>query len=182
MAWAADRDFSDGMAEIIKYGCIWDADLFHKLDALGGRPAVMEEIGDITTRCCDIKRRMVEQDEHDLGLRMLLNFGHTFGHVYEKAYHYETYTHGEAVAAGMVDAAKLGEAMGYTVAGTARKIMAILAKYHLPTAIPVTKTDYENTMALDKKSLGEEIRFVFLKQIGLAETIKLSKKELFSHL
>ena len=111
-----DRVFSDGMAEVIKYGCIWDEALFAKLERLGSRPAVMGEITDITTACCDIKRQVVEQDELDLGIRMILNFGHTLGHVYEKAYHYETYTHGEAVAAGMVAAAKLGQKLGHTPA------------------------------------------------------------------
>lgn len=177
-----DRVFSDGMAEVIKYGCIWDADLFARLEALGSREGVMAEIDKITTTCCDIKRQVVEQDELDLGLRMLLNFGHTFGHVYEKAYHYETYTHGEAVAAGMVDAARLGEAMGYTEPGTADRIAALLQKFALPTAIEASREDYEQTMNLDKKSLGGDIRFIFLRKIGKAEAVRLSKEELFQHL
>lgn len=177
-----DRVFSDGMAEVIKYGCIWDADLFARLEALGSREGVMGEIDRITTTCCDIKRQVVEQDELDLGLRMLLNFGHTFGHVYEKAYHYETYTHGEAVAAGMVDAAKLGEAMGYTEPGTSDRIAALLQKFDLPTSIAASREDYEKTMNLDKKSLGGDIRFIFLRTIGKAEAVRLSKEELFQHL
>lgn len=177
-----DRVFSDGMAEVIKYGCIWDADLFARLEALGSREGVMAEIDKITTTCCDIKRQVVEQDELDLGLRMLLNFGHTFGHVYEKAYHYETYTHGEAVAAGMVDAARLGEAMSYTEPGTADRIAALLQKFALLTAIEASREDYEQTMNLDKKSLGGDIRFIFLRKIGKAEAVRLSKEELFQHL
>ena len=177
-----DRVFADGMAEVIKYGCIWDADLFARLERLGSRQGVMGEIDRITTACCDIKRQVVEQDELDLGLRMILNFGHTFGHVYEKAYHYETYTHGEAVAVGMVDAAKLGEAMGYTQPGTAERIAALLRSFGLPTAIEASREDYEKTMNLDKKSFGGDIRFIFLQAIGKAEAVRLPKEELFHHL
>lgn len=177
-----DRVFQDGMAEVIKYGCIWDAALFERLETMGSRSAVMAEIESVTTACCDIKRQVVEQDELDLGLRMLLNFGHTFGHVYEKAYHYETYTHGEAVAAGMVAAAKLGEAMGYTELGTAKRIAALLEKFGLPTAIEASPETYQAAMRLDKKSLGDTLRFVFLDRIGGARTIPLSKETLFQHL
>ena len=178
----SDRAFADGMAEVIKYGCIWDSALFARLERLGGRDGVMGEIEEITTACCDIKRQVVEQDELDLGLRMLLNFGHTFGHVYEKAYHYETYTHGEAVAAGMVDAARLGERMGHTQPGTAERIAGLLKRYGLPTAISARREDYESAMNLDKKSQGGDIRVVLLKHIGAAETVRLAKTALFSHL
>ena len=177
-----DRVFSDGMAEVIKYGCIWDAGLFERLEVLGSRQAVMGEIDAVTTACCDIKRQVVEQDERDLGLRMLLNFGHTLGHVYEKAYRYETYTHGEAVAAGMVAAAGLGETMGYTEPGTADRIAGLLQKFGLPTSIAASREDCEQTMNLDKKSLGGDIRFIFLRKIGQAEAVRLSKEELFQHL
>lgn len=177
-----DRTFHDGMAEVIKYGCIWDEALFERLAALKNRAGVEAAITEITTACCDIKRQVVEQDELDTGLRMLLNFGHTFGHVYEKAYHYQTYTHGEAVAAGMVGAARLGEKMGYTESGTAARIEAVLQAYHLPTEIEAPRTAYAETMSLDKKSLGGEIRFVFLERIGKARPVRLSKEELFAKL
>ncbi len=177
-----DRAFYDGMAEVIKYGCIWDEAFFEKLSALGGREGVAAELEAVTTFCCDVKRRIVEQDERDTGLRMLLNFGHTFGHVYEKAGGYETWTHGEAVAAGMAAAAKLGEKLGRTEAGTAARIEAVLNRYHLPASIDAPREAHIETMALDKKSLGSEIRFVFLSRIGKAETVRLSKEELFANL
>ncbi len=177
-----DRVFSDGMAEVIKYGCIWDEALFARLEALGSRRAVMAEIAEITTACCDIKRQVVEQDEHDTGLRLLLNFGHTFGHVYEQAYHYETYTHGEAVAAGMVAAARLGEETGRTEAGTAARIAALLERFRLPTEIAASAEDCRRAMNLDKKSLGGDIRFVFLPRIGRAEAVRLPKSDLFGRL
>lgn len=177
-----DRAFYDGMAEVIKYGCIWDEGLFERLAGLKDRSGVETVLEEITSSCCDIKRQVVEQDELDTGLRMLLNFGHTFGHVYEKAFHYETYTHGEAVAAGMVAAADLGERLGYTEPGTAARIAAVLQSYHLPTKIEVPRPAYAETMNLDKKSLGGDIRFVFLERIGKARTVRLSKEELFEKL
>jgi 3-dehydroquinate synthase len=175
-----DRVFSDGMAEVIKYGCIWDKNLFDTLKALGNRSGIMGNIQDIALRCCGIKGQVVEQDEKDTGLRMLLNFGHTLGHVYEKAYHYETYTHGEAVAAGMVAAAKLGEKLGITPAGTHTEIEALLRQFGLPTAISATAQDYEETLGKDKKSQGENINLVVLEELGKAKTVKMPKTQLLS--
>ena len=177
-----DRVFSDGMAEVIKYGCIQNADLFARLERLGSRAAVMAEITGITTACCDLKRQLVEQDERDTGLRMLLNFGHTLGHVYEKAYHYERYTHGEAVAAGMVAAARLGCRLGYTEDGVEARIAALLAAFGLPTEISVTRADCEATMRLDKKALDGDIRFIFLRQLGCAEAVRLPLDTLLAQL
>ena len=177
-----DRVFADGMAEVIKYGCIWDEALFAKLERLGSRAAVMREITDITTACCDIKRQVVEQDELDLGIRMILNFGHTLGHVYEKAYHYETYTHGEAVAAGMVAAAKLGQKLGHTPAGTEERIAALLAAFGLPTAIEAERTVCETVLGLDKKNQGKTIHFIFLERLGKALPVAMDRAALLAQL
>lgn len=172
------RVFADGMAEVIKYGCIWDAALFDQISTLGSQERVMEQVGAIALRCCDIKRQVVEQDEFDTGLRMLLNFGHTLGHVYEKAYNYETYTHGEAVAAGMVAAAKLGTALGITPAGTNQKIARVLTQFKLPTAISAQKQDYVETLTKDKKSDGAAISLIVLETIGKARAVKIDKSRL----
>ena len=177
-----DRVFADGMAEVIKYGCIWDEALFAKLERLGSRSAVMGEIIDITTACCDIKRQVVEQDELDLGIRMILNFGHTLGHVYEKAYHYETYTHGEAVAAGMVAAAKLGQRLGHTPVGTDERITALLAAFGLPTAIEADRTVCETVLGLDKKNQGKTIHFIFLERLGKALPVAMDRAALLAQL
>lgn len=177
-----DRTFSDGMAEVVKYGCIFDEPFFRRLLACGSRAGVMAGIGDVDEICCGWKCRTVERDEHDTGERMLLNFGHTFGHVYEKYYRYETYTHGEAVAAGMMAAARLGERMGVTESGTADRIGEILRLYGLPTEIDAPREAFEETMRLDKKTLGGEIRFIFLRRIGEAEAVALPLKELFEKL
>ncbi|MFI3313374.1 MAG: 3-dehydroquinate synthase [Eubacteriales bacterium] len=164
----SDKVFADGMAEVIKYGCIWDETLFEKLEKLENRKGIAPEILDVVATCCDIKRIVVEEDELDFGLRMILNFGHTLAHVYEKAYHYETYTHGEAVAAGMVSACKLGVATGVTPADLIPRLEKILTSYGLPTAIPVTRQDYLDTLHLDKKADGKGIQFILLPQLGKA--------------
>ncbi len=174
----SDKIFADGMAEVIKYGCIWDVPLFEKLEALGGRPGVVPEIMDVVATCCDIKRIVVEQDELDFGVRMILNFGHTLAHVYEKAYHYETYTHGEAVAAGMISACKLGEAMGITPAGICDRLAGILEAYGLPTAITVTRQDYLDTLHLDKKADAKGIQFILLPALGKAGGYHISVADL----
>ncbi len=174
----SDKIFSDGMAEVIKYGCIWDEKLFETLAKAGGRSGVEQIILDVVSTCCDIKRQVVEQDELDLGLRMILNFGHTLAHVYEKAYHYETYTHGEAVAAGMVSAAKLGEDQGITPPGTAKRICRILESYGLPTTISVTREDHLHTLHLDKKADGQNIQFVLLPTMGKATDYPISVAKL----
>lgn len=173
-----DADFSSGMAEVIKYGAIFDEKLFDTLSGKNGRQEVMEGIEDIIYTCCDLKRRVVEEDEKDTGNRMLLNFGHTLGHVYEKAYHYETYTHGQAVAAGMCAAAKIGEAIGVTEKGTEEKIRELVKKYHLPDHIPADRDQFESVLGLDKKSQGEDIEFILLKRIGVAFRYKMKKSEL----
>ncbi len=173
-----DRVFSDGMAEVIKYGCIWDRSLFDLLAELKNRQGIMAHIEDITLRCCDIKRQVVEQDEHDTGLRMLLNFGHTLGHVYEKAYHYETYTHGEAVAAGMVAAARIGSRLGVTPASAEAEITQLLRCYQLPIGISAAQQDYLETLVKDKKSQGKDINLIALTEIGHAEPVKMPQTRL----
>ena len=175
-----DVTFSDGMAEVIKYGCIWDADFFRLLSACGNRAGVMERIEDVLYTCCAIKAKVVEQDERDTGLRMILNFGHTLGHAYEKAYHYQTYTHGQAVSAGMCLVAKLGEQLGLTEPGTEQAIETLAAAYGLPTRIPCSREDYSSAIGLDKKGSGDQITVIFLNKLGETLPKKLDKKELLN--
>ncbi len=175
-----DETFADGMAEVIKYGCIWDKNLFSALESAGNRQNVTSILEDVVATCCDIKRQVVEQDELDLGLRMILNFGHTLGHVYEKAYHYETYTHGAAVAAGMISALALGEKLGITPTDIRPRLSAMLTSYGLPVSIAVTKADYEATLKLDKKASGSSIHFVLLPELGKAEPTAISVADLMN--
>ncbi len=173
-----DREFRCGMAEVIKYGCILDRALFDRLEELGSREGILAHAEEILLRCCDIKREIVERDEMDTGERMLLNFGHTLGHVYEKAYGYRKYNHGEAVAAGMAAAARIGIRLGVTPAGTDTAVEALLRRFGLPTAIAAKPEDFEQTLMKDKKSDGSRISFVALRELGRAETVKLEKTEL----
>lgn len=175
----SDAIFHDGMAEVLKYGCIMDQNFFRLLMDCGGRKGVMEHIEEVLSTCCSIKADVVLQDERDTGLRMLLNFGHTLGHAYEQAYHYETYTHGQAVAAGMVAAAELGEMLGMTPAATAETVRAAVRCYQLPEQIDCTMEAYRGAIGLDKKGDGDEINLILLEQLGKAKPVKLKKQRLF---
>lgn len=178
----SDKIFSDGMAEVIKYGCIREGAFFAFLDQCGGRAGVMEHIEQVLYTCCDIKRQVVLADERDTGLRMILNFGHTVGHAFELAGHYEDWTHGQAVAAGMVWAARLGELLGVTPAGTRQTICGVLEKYDLPTHIPCPWDIMVEAIGLDKKRAEGGISFVLLDKLGWAEPKKMETKHLLDNL
>ena len=177
-----DPVFSDGMAEVIKYGCIRDRDFFRFLAQCGGRAGVMEHMEQVLYTCCDIKRRVVLADELDTGERMVLNFGHTVGHAFELAGGYEKWTHGQAVAAGMLWAVRLGQRMGTTPDGTHDAIRAVLAQYGLPTHIPCAWDTMERAIGLDKKRSQEDISFVLLTGLGRAEPVKMKTEQLLAQL
>ena len=178
LATLPESEFMSGMAEVVKYGCIWDADFFDFLAARPTRAALTADIGHILYTCCDIKRQVVNADERDTGLRMILNFGHTLGHAYELAGNYETWTHGQAVAAGMMTAAELGETLGLTEAGCADKIRAILTPLGLPTHIPCSLAHMEKAVGIDKKSAGDSVTVILLEKIGTVMPRKMPKEEL----
>ena len=175
-----DATFSDGMAEVIKYGCIWDRDFFDFLTAHPSRQAVMEEIESVLYTCCDIKRQVVMEDERDTGLRMILNFGHTIGHAFELAGHYETWTHGQAVAAGMNWAAQLGVAAGVTPPEAVEPIVALTGKFGLPSDIPCSWETMVEAVGLDKKRAGDGITMIFLSRLGETAPTKMKKDELLA--
>ncbi|MBE7036847.1 MAG: 3-dehydroquinate synthase [Ruminococcaceae bacterium] len=172
-----DRDFYDGMAEVIKYGCICKKDLFEQLSLCRGRDELTDDLTEILYHCCDAKRKLVEEDELDTGSRMLLNFGHTMGHVIEKTFGFEGYTHGQGVAIGMMLAAKFGEMNGMTVGGTTERIEKILKQYQLPTKVDLPD-QWEDTLLLDKKMQHGRINFIMLKNIGTAVVQSMETNEL----
>jgi 3-dehydroquinate synthase len=176
----SDRVFSDGMAEVIKYGCIRDEAFFAFLDRCGGRAGVMEHIEQVLYTCCDIKRRVVMEDELDTGARMMLNFGHTLGHAYELAGCYETYTHGQAVAAGMVRAAQLGVTLGITPVELPERISALVQAFGLPTHIECSAAHYEAAVGLDKKGAGENITLILPDRPGHTVSHEIKKSELLA--
>lgn len=172
-----DRHFADGMAEVIKHGCIRDKELFGWLEKLENRDSFMQHADEIICRNCDIKRQVVQQDERESGLRMILNLGHTFGHALEKVYHYERYTHGEAVAMGMVFAAELSLRLGFCDAGVPQRIRSLVKQYHLPADWPeVDPERIKSTVFLDKKAQTNELYLVLLKSIGEAVLEKYPKE------
>ncbi len=167
--------FMAGMAEVLKYGCIWDAGFFGFLAARPARNELMADIEYILHTCCDIKRQVVMEDERDTGLRMILNFGHTVGHAYEKAGRYVEWNHGEAVAAGMCAAAKLGVSLGVTPPDVPKKIENAVAALGLPTFIPCSRGDLTAAVGLDKKSAGDHISLILLDKMGHAVPVKMEK-------
>lgn len=155
-----DEEFSAGMAEVIKSGCIKDKELFRRIEDGTADTAWMIE------KCIRIKTAVVAADERDTGERMLLNFGHTVGHGIEKATGYTRYTHGQAVAVGMVIAAKFGEKIGITTPGTSQRIADVLRKYDLPISTDTLADEIISAMRSDKKTFSDTVYFVLLKEIG----------------
>ena len=177
-----DKTFADGMAEVVKYGCIKDAAFFDFLAERPSRTELMAEIEHILYTCCDIKRIVVEMDERDTGERMLLNFGHTLGHAYELAGHYEIWSHGQAVAAGMCAAARLGVRLGVTPADIPARLEGALAALGLPTSIPCSPEEYAAAVGLDKKGTGDEISVILLEKLGRAIPHRMTKAALLEEL
>jgi 3-dehydroquinate synthase len=172
----SDRVFNDGMAEVIKYGCIRDKEFFGNLINYSNKKEVMHNIEYIIHNCCKIKKEIVEKDEKDMGQRMLLNFGHTIGHAIEQYFNYTKYTHGEAVAIGMYEITKLSEELGITKIGTKEVIKDILIKYQLPYELTIDINELTETMKLDKKNLENNINLIFLKEIGESFIYKTTSK------
>ena len=166
--------FSDGMGEVIKYGCIRSRALFETLRDAADLTPQMESI---LFSCVDCKREIVEHDEFDTGERMVLNFGHTLGHALEKAHGYTGLTHGAAVGIGMVLIARLGEHMGLTEDGTAEQIVSLLEKYGLPVSDSAPLDQIVEATALDKKGLGGDLRIVLLHTIGDSFVHRLPRAE-----
>jgi 3-dehydroquinate synthase len=173
------RRLHDGLAEVIKYGFIKDRVLLKALEGCSDDDDLLRKIDSLIERCCSIKKELVEQDEKDFGCRMLLNFGHTFGHAVEKYFGYEKYTHGEAVAIGMARITRASEEMGITEKGTAAYLEALLGKFGLSIQLPqMDRAALEEAMLLDKKSSGDSISLVLLKRAGDAFIEKIDRSEI----
>ena len=167
LATLTDDDYAGGMAEAIKTGAIYDADLFEMIEQNAGRERSEQVIDKIVAGCCKIKADVVREDELDNGLRMILNFGHTLGHALEKIPG-NALTHGQAVSVGMASFALLGEKLGLTDDGTADKIKAVSEAFGLPTEMSGDRQKIIEIMKRDKKIRGGELNVVLLKHIGEA--------------
>jgi len=163
--------FAGGMAETLKHGLIADKTFF---DALANGTV---NTGDMVRRNVEIKASVVGEDEFEHGKRKLLNFGHTLGHAIEKISGF-TVPHGHAVAIGMVLAARAGEKLNYSPAGTLDAIIAANKKYGLPTQCPYTASEIYAAATSDKKRDGGSIDVVVLERIGQAKTVRLDMEGL----
>ena len=164
-----DAELRSGLAEVIKYGVIADPEFFEYLEvnierALARDPAVLTHL---VTRSCAVKADVVARDEHEGGVRAILNFGHTFGHAVEALAHYEGVRHGEAVAMGMAAAMRMGAERGMIGAGDAERVERLLARAGLPARMPPHDLeDYWRVMGSDKKVKDGRVRFVLPEAIG----------------
>ncbi len=177
-----EREVRSGMAEVIKYGAIYDNEFFDSLMGKEDLKSSLKDIEKIIRRCCEIKAKIVEIDELDMGLRMILNFGHTLGHAIEKYYNYAKYTHGEAISIGMYEITILGEKLGITKTGESKKIKEILQKYELPIEDKVRLEDLIEIMKSDKKNISGVLNFIFLSEIGQVEVKKVAEEEIANKL
>jgi len=163
------REFSAGMAEVIKYGLIRDPDFFDWLEMHIDQLMALDEssITEAIYRSCQNKADVVARDEHETGERALLNLGHTFGHAIENAMGYGVWLHGEAVAAGTMMAADLSARMGWLKPEDVKRIYALLTAANLPLEAPKLGVEkYLNLMQLDKKVADGKIRLVLQQRIG----------------
>ncbi|MDX2097073.1 MAG: 3-dehydroquinate synthase [Leptolyngbyaceae cyanobacterium bins.59] len=168
------REFRAGMAEVIKYGIIWDAQLFERLEQAKRldqqRYVDADLMQEILLRSCQAKAHVVSKDEKEAGLRAILNYGHTIGHAVESLTGYKTVNHGEAVAIGMVAAGDLAVELGLWDRESADRQLILIQKAGLPTKIPANLESGAIVEALqsDKKVKGGKVRFVLPTQIGAA--------------
>ncbi len=174
LATLPERFFRDGMGEVIKYGCISDKPLLEALEA----GTALEDLEQLLARCVASKKSFVEEDTRDTGRRMILNFGHTFGHALEKLHNFQDLSHGEAVGIGMVLACQVGERLGVTPAGTGARVAAVLERYGLPTQDSFSWEEIVEATALDKKSDGSTLRLILLTQLGEAAIYPVTRDSL----
>jgi 3-dehydroquinate synthase len=165
-----EKEFNNGLAEIIKYSIIDDEKMFHTLESNMEAVKLKDSklLLNLVETCCRIKKSIVEIDEREQGLRRILNFGHTLGHALETISQY-TITHGEGVALGMIAAARLSEKMGYLEGNETKRIEALIRSAGLPGKIPeyFVGDSIIPLLQMDKKKKGDIIHFVLLKKIGM---------------
>lgn len=165
------REFRAGLAEVIKYGIIYDAPLFARLER--DLPKLLKlhsaTLAAVVARCCEIKAEVVSQDETESGLRAILNFGHTIGHALEAISRYGKYLHGEAISIGQVAAAELSSALTDLPPADAERIADLFRRAGLPTSVKLNARELKGVFAamrLDKKVSSGEVKFVLAERLG----------------
>jgi 3-dehydroquinate synthase len=167
-------EFRSGLAEVVKYGVIADPDLFDYLDEHAEEILKLDSgcLSKIIETSCAIKAEVVESDEKESRRRMILNFGHTFGHAIESLTKYIQYKHGEAVAIGMVFASMLSHEMGKCTSSVGERVEGLLKKFHLPIKSPKLHSSVIiESMFHDKKNTAKKIKFILAKKVGEVEII-----------
>jgi len=165
------RQISAGLAEVIKYGLIWDKDFFEYLEQNidNLKQLEFEQLEHVIYRSCEIKAKVVSEDEKESGIRAILNLGHTFGHAIENCLGYGEWLHGEAVGCGMALAAKMSLAHGWLKDYEFDQIKNLISRANLPIEKPdIPYQDFIGAMKLDKKNKNKEIYLVLQQGIGKA--------------
>lgn len=176
-----EREFRAGLAEVVKYGAVLDADFFgylekHSSDILAQDPQALRQV---ILRCCQLKAQVVEQDERENGLRAVLNFGHTLGHAYEAAAGFGVLVHGEAVAIGMSLAARISRGLGHCNDAAVARVEGLLTGFGLRLDPPsIRRSQLLDALSTDKKTAGRTISFVCNCGIGGHAFEKLSPEQL----
>ncbi len=171
-----EREYLSGLAEIVKYGVILDAELFTTLEANSAaiRSRDHKHLVPIIARCCQLKASVVEQDEREeTGLRAILNYGHTFAHAFETIGGYGCWLHGEAVAAGMICASRLAEKLERIDDTLTQRQVRLLEAFSLPVA-PRPEWPIEELIAVmrrDKKAVAGKLRFILPTRLGEARLV-----------
>jgi 3-dehydroquinate synthase len=176
LASLPQREKVSGFAEVLKHGIIWDATFVEWLDEHSTECLALEEpyLSEALYRACQIKTKVVAQDETEQHIRAILNFGHTFGHAFESLGSYSMLTHGEAISVGMVLAARLSEKIHHTQ-GMEDTVRKLLEKYGLPVSrnkLPWSEAEILKKMYGDKKVIANSLNLVLLRQMGQAELVK----------
>ena len=170
-----EQTFADGMAEVVKYGYISNRDILDMVSA----PDYKQNIESIICECVKIKRDVVTIDEHDTGLRMILNFGHTIGHAAEKLGNYVDLTHGQAVAVGMVAAMRLSAMLGNE--DLSERLIGILEHIGLPTELKYGRESIFNALLSDQKKFGATVNFILVREAGRAEITPIDAEKLHEY-
>jgi 3-dehydroquinate synthase len=162
------RELRSGLAEVVKYGVIAKPDLFELLESCTAEGLLQDAalLTRVIRDCCQIKADVVSADEHETGVRAILNFGHTFGHAIEAAGGFSTYTHGEAVAIGMIWATALSQRMGLCQPELLVRVKQLLQSLGLPIALKAHINGIRDTLLLDKKAVAGRLRFILAEGLG----------------
>ena len=178
------RELIEGMGEVIKYGLIEDVELWKELADMDGSPeSILEHAESIIYHSCNVKRKLVVEDELDNGVRLYLNFGHTIGHAVEATAGYGKVMHGEAVSIGMVQVARVAEKEKLMPKGITIEIEKMCCKFGLPTDYqPWRQEELYQALLHDKKARGKMIKLVLVPKLGTATIYQIPLEEMKDYL